>query len=224
MRLFLLAPIVSLILTAAPALADDPQADAARLEKKIAELERQLAELRAEVQDLRQELHSGGKASTVAWGKTQVGLQAGLALRPEDKHSFHVGDTVHFSVKVRNMTDHPIAMPYLVVAPDARVGPSVLDADGKRPQMSGPAYTSVGGRAISKLALATHEEAEFALPELIVGPVGERRVLPKAILQAGPGKYRVSYYVFYLNADETGNYLSTGEVTVEVRQPEEKKE
>src|SRR5262249_22459623 len=137
-------------------------------------------------------------------------------------HSFHVGDTVQFTVKIRNVTDHPIEMLSLVVAPDARVGPSVLDADGKRPQMSGPAYTSVGRRAISKLVIGAHEETEFALPELILGPAGEPRFQPKAVLQAGPGKFRVSYYVYYLNADETGNYLSTGDVTVEVCQPEEK--
>jgi hypothetical protein len=216
--------MLSLILVAAPAFADDPQVDAARLEKKIIELERQLAELRKEVQDLRQELKARGKADAVAWGKTQDGLQAGLALRTAENRSYHIGDAVQFTVKVRNVTDHRIEMSCLIVAPDARVGPSVLDADGKRRQMSGPAYTSVGGRAISNLALAAREEAEFALPELIVGPVGEAKVLPKATLQAGPGKYRVSYYVFYFNADENENYLSTGEVPVEVRQPEEKKE
>ena len=229
MRLFPLAPILGLILAVSPASADDPrpadpQTDGARLEQKFAELERQLAELRREVQDLRQELQARNGPSTAAWGKTQDGLQAGLALRSAGKHSYRVGDTVQLTVKVRNVTDHLVELSYLAVAADARVGPSVLDADGKRPLMSGPAYTGVGGRAISKLVLAVGQEAEFALPELILCPVGEPKVLPKATLQAGPGKYRVSYYVFYLNVDETGNYLSTGEVAVEVSQSQEKKE
>jgi hypothetical protein len=196
----------------------------ANLEKKVAELERQLAELRKEVQDLRGQVQAGaaanaGKAeSPVAWGKTADGLQAGLARRPADKRSYQVGDPVRFVVKVRNVSDRPIEMRYLAVEPDARVGPSVLDAGGKRPPMSGPAHTAVGGWATNKLALAAGQEVEFALPELIFGPVGEPRVQEKATVQAGPGQYRVSYYVYYLNADDTGASLSTGEVEVEAIQ------
>ena len=159
----------------------------------------------------------------VAWGKVKDGLQAGLALWPADKHSYQIGDTVRFFLKVRNVSDRPIEMPYQAVERDARVGPSVLDADGKRPPMSGPAYSSVGGRAISKLPLAAGQEVEFAMPELIFGPVGEPWIQEKATLQAGPGKYRVNYNVLYLNADDTGNYLSTGEVKVNVIQSQEKK-
>jgi hypothetical protein len=160
--------------------------------------------------------------TSVAWGKVKDGLQAGLALRPADKHSCQVGDTLRFLLMVRNVGDRPVEMPYLAVERDARVGPSVLDAGGKRPPMSGPAYSSVGGRAISKLALAAGQEVEFGFPQLIFGPAGEPRVQEKATVQAGPGTYRVSYNVFYLNADDTGNYLSTGEVKVEVIQSEKR--
>jgi hypothetical protein len=160
----------------------------------------------------------------VAWGKVKDELQAGLALRPGDKHLCQVGDTVRFVLKVRNVSDRPVEMPYLAVARDARVGPSVLDADGNRLPMSGPAFSSVGGRAISKLKLAPGQEVEFAVPELILGPVGEARVQPSATVQAGPGTFRVSYHVFYVNADETGNFITSGEVQVQVTQERPKKD
>ncbi len=234
MRFCLFVPVLCLALVPLHTAGSDPQpntpqADTATLEKKVAELERQLSELRMEVQDLRRQLQPKGDADSqkaeiaFAWGKATNGLQAGLAFRPADKHSYHVGDNIGFLLKLRNVSDRPIEMPYLVVARDARVGPSVLDADGKRPPMSGPAYTSVGGRAINKLALAAGQEVEFASPELIFGPVGEPGVQEKATLQAGPGKYRVSYNVFYLNADDTGNYISTREVEVEVLQSKKEK-
>jgi hypothetical protein len=122
-------------------------------------------------------------------------------------------------VTIRNGGDRPVEMRYLAVEAAARVGPSVLDATDKRPPMSGPAFLSVGGRAISKLALASGEEVEFACPDLTFGPVGESRVQDKATVQGGPGKYRVSYHVYCVNLDETGNYFTTGEVEVEVVQP-----
>jgi hypothetical protein len=150
-------------------------------------------------------------------------LQAGLALRPADKRSFQVGETARFVVTVRSGGDRPVEMRYLAVEAAARVGPSVLDASGKRPPMSGPAYTSVGGRAISKLALAAGQEVEFASAELIFGPVGEPRVQEKATVQGGLGKYRVSFHIYCVNPDDTGNYFTTGEVEVEVAQPPEKK-
>jgi hypothetical protein len=219
-----LAPLVNLGCEPKPT---TPQADTTALEKKVAELDRQLAELRKEVQDLRRQLQPKGEANAekvakVAWGKAINGLQAGLALGPTDKLSYQVGDTARFMVKVRNVSDRPIEMPYLAVEPGARVGPSVLDADGKRPPMSGPAYRSGGSRAISKLALAAGQEVEFAVSELIFGPIGEPKVQAKATVQNGPGKYQVSYHVYYLSADETGNSISTGEVAIEVAQSQEK--
>jgi hypothetical protein len=107
-------------------------------------------------------------------------------------------------VRVRDVRDRAVEMRYLAVKPEARVGASVLDAGGKRPPVSGPAHTSVGGRAVRKLALAAGQEVEFALPELTLGPAGEPRVQAKATVQAGPGKYRVSYNVYRLNADDAG--------------------
>jgi hypothetical protein len=221
MRFGLLVSAPGLAISALPAPGGAPQpktfpSDTANLKKKVDELERQLTELRKEVRDLRQQLQSSGEAnagkgkSPVAWGKATNGLQAGLALRPADEHSYQVGELVRFVVNVRNVSDRPIEMPYLSAEPGARVGPSVLDADGKRPPMSGPAYTSVGGRAVSKLALAAGQEVDFAAPQLVLGPTGERRVQARATIQGGPGKYQVRYHVYYLNADNTGNYLTTG--------------
>jgi hypothetical protein len=89
--------------------------------------------------------------------------------------------------------------------------------------MSGPAYTSVGARALSNLALVAGQDVEFASPELAFAPVGESRVQEKAAVQGGPGKYRVSYHVYCINPDDTGNYFTTGEVEVEVARPPEKK-
>jgi hypothetical protein len=225
MRYFLALTALVMVFALTPVSGDEPrpgtlQTDAAALEKKIAALERHIADLRQEVQALQRKLQARAVAEKtvipIAWGKAKSGLQAGIALRPAGKHAFHVGDTVRFEVVIRNASDRPIEMPYLAVPSGARVGPSVLALDGKRPSMSGPAFSSVGGRAIIKLALATGEEKTFALSELIFGPVAEPRVQEKTVVQAGPGKYRVSYNVYFHNADETGNYLSTGEVMVDV--------
>jgi hypothetical protein len=232
MRFGTLLTVCCLALAASAAPADEPRpagppADSASLEKKVADLERQLAALRKEVQDLRKQLQdvsaaNAGKAKSVVWGKTADGLQAGLALRPGDKNTCQVGDAVRFVVKVRNAGDRAIEMRYLAVEADSRVGPSVLDDDGKRPPLSGPVHLSVGGRAISKLALAAGQEVEFALPEMTFGPAGESRVQEKTAVQAGPGKYRVSYHVYYLNADDTGAFITTGELEVEATQPPRK--
>jgi hypothetical protein len=158
----------------------------------------------------------------VAWGKATSGLQAGLALRPAEKRTFRVGDTARFVVRVRNGGDHPVEMRYLAVEAAARVGPSVLDAIGKRSPVSGPAFSSVGGRAVSKLALAPGEEVEFTSSDLTFGQVGESRVQEKATVQGGSGKYRVSYHVHCVKPDDTGNSFTTGEVEVEVTQPPER--
>jgi hypothetical protein len=64
---------------------------------------------------------------------------------------------------------------------------------------------------------------EFALPNLLLGPVSEPTIQAETIVQGGPGKYRVSYHVYYLNADNTGNFLPTGEVNVDVLQSQERK-
>jgi hypothetical protein len=231
MRCLLLAFAPGLFLVTSPATAGGPepatpQSDAAALEKRAAELERQLAELRKEIQELHRRQRAAadgeGAARPAAWGKAANGLQAGLALRPAGKRSFAVGESARFVVTVRNGGDRPVELRYLSVEAAARVGPSVLDAGGKRPPLSGPVFRSVGGRAISKLALAPGEEAEFATPELTFGPVGESRVQEKATVQGGPGKYRVSYHVNCVNPDDTGNYFTTGEVDVDVVQPPEK--
>jgi hypothetical protein len=226
MRMFRLLVTITVLALAPPSTSADeppphaPQAEITALETKLAELERQLLELRKEVQELRRRSLSKpevpSEKADVAWGMAADGLQAGLALRAADRHSYEVGDTVQFVVKLRNLGERPIEMRYEAVEPGARIGPSVLDADGNRPAMSGPVYIGVGGRAISKLTLAPGQEVEFAAPELALGPPEEVRVKAKATLQAGPGTYRVSYNVYYLNADETGAYLSTGEVDVKV--------
>jgi RNA polymerase sigma factor (sigma-70 family) len=155
----------------------------------------------------------------VAWGKAAGGLQAGLAVQPADKRAYQVGEAARFVVKLRNVGDRAIEMRYLAVDPGARVGPSGLDAAGQRPAMSGPVYRGGGGRAVRKLALAAGEEVEFASPELRFGPPGEASVRPEHTVQAGPGKYRVSYHVYFLNADGSGNQVSAGEAEVEVTPP-----
>jgi len=219
MRCYLLTIFLSTLLAPFSVLAEDPRSSASNAEspeRKVAELERRVAELLAEIQDLRRQLETQRQADAVSWGEIKGGLQAGLVLRPADKRSYEVGDMATFVVKLRNTTDHPIEMLYLAVEPAARIGPSVLDAAGKRPAMSGPVFSSVGGRAISKLSLAAGEEVEFATAKLSFGPLDEPRAKPQATVQAGLGELRVSYNVYYLNADETGNYLTTGEVKAEV--------
>lgn len=233
MRFFLLMFTLGLLLAATASVGGPqtvtPQPVTVPLEKRVAELELQVAGLRKDVDDLRQQPQGRAAADgektehAVAWGKATNGLQAGLALWPADKRSFQVGETARFVVTVRNGGDRPIELRYKAVEAHARVGPSVLDASGNRPPMSGPVFHSVGGRAIRKLALAPGQEVEFASPELTLGPAGESRVQEKATVQQGPGKYRVSYRVFCINPDETGNYFTTGEAEVEVAQSPEKK-
>jgi hypothetical protein len=129
------------------------QDDAVAL-KKIVELEGRLDAFQKEVKDLRQQLQSREEAdadkaeSPVVWGKASYGLQAGLALRSAIKPLYRIGDTVQFVLRVRNVSNRPVEMRYNAVAPDARIGPLILDVKGTRPPLSGPAYNSVGGRGI----------------------------------------------------------------------------
>jgi hypothetical protein len=159
-------------------------------------------------------------AANIAWGKAKDGLQAGLALRPANRHSYRVGDAVRFVVKVRNVASRPVLMRYQYNVFYLRVSPSVLAVGGKRPPLSGPVYYGPWGTVVRKLALAVGQEVEFAQSELVLGPAGEPKVTATTTLQAGPGKYRVSYHVYHLNADDTGNYLTTGEVEVVAHAPD----
>lgn len=194
----------------------------AELEQKAADLERQLAVLRQEIAEFRRQMNlarvteSQPAEPAIAWGKAANGLQPGLALRPAEKRQYRAGDVARFVLKVRNVSDRPVTMRFEAIAIDARIGPSVLDADGQRPAMSGPIYSGVGGRAINQLVFAAGQEIELAAPELVIGPLGESRVQAKRSLNVGPGKYRVSYHVHYVNADDTMNYMTTGEVELEV--------
>ena len=162
----------------------------------------------------------GREKADYAWGKAVGGLQAGLEIGPAEKRSYAVGDTATFVLKVRNVSDGPLD--FRVEAGDMHMheSPSVLDADGQRAPLSGPIFSGVGGRAVSKRTLAAGEEIEFATAKLTWGPVAEPRVTEQTIAHVKPGTYRVSYYVYYVNPDDTMNYLVTGQVEVTVTPPE----
>jgi RNA polymerase sigma factor (sigma-70 family) len=157
-----------------------------------------------------------------AWGKAVKGLQAGLCIRPAEKDSYAVGETATFVVKVRNGSDKPVEFRYVAPIPigndvDQLVSPSVLDADGNRVTMSGPAFSGGGGQGYGKKTLGVDEEIEFALPTLLIAPVAESRVTEKPMAHVKPGTYKVYYNVYYVNPDDTGNYLTTGQVEIAVK-------
>ncbi len=156
-----------------------------------------------------------------AWGKETKGLQAGLCIRPGDKASYVIGETAAFIIKVRNVSDKPMEFRYVAPIPigndvDQLVSPSVLDADNNRVNLSGPAFSGGGGQGYGKKTLGADEEIEFALPTLVMAPVAEPRVTAKPTAHVKPGKYKVYYNVYYVNPDDTGNYLTTGQVEITV--------
>ena len=167
-----------------------------------------------------------GKAEhDCAWGKAVKGLQAGLRLRPGEPDSYAIGETATFVVKVRNVSDGPLEFRYVAPIPvgddvDQLVSPSVLDADGQRALLSGPIFSGNGGMAWNKRPLAAGEEIEFATVKLTWGPIAEPRVTEKPIAHVKPGKYKVSYHVYYVNPDDTMNYLTTGQVEVRIKDSE----
>ena len=163
------------------------------------------------------------KEKVYAWGKAVKGLQAGLAVRPDAKDSYAVGETVTFVVKVRNVSDKPVELRYVAPLPigdgvDQLVSPSMLDSHNNRVPMSGPIFSGNGGRGIVKKSLAAGEEIEFALPTLTTGDSGRGAARNgKADRHVKPGKYKIAYYVYYVNPDDTMNYLSTGQVAMTVK-------
>ncbi len=157
---------------------------------------------------------------TDAWGKAVHGLQAGLTFGPAEKSSYAVGDVATFVIKVRNVSDGPLEFRYEAGDIHMHESPSVLDADGKRMPLSGPIFSGVGGRGVSKRNLAKGEEIEFATAKLTWGPVAEPRVTEQTIAHVKPGTYKVSYNVYFVNPDDTMNYLATGQVEVTVTPPE----
>ena len=162
------------------------------------------------------------KEKVYAWGKAVKGLQAGLAVRPDAKDCYAVGETATFVVKVRNISDKAVEFCYVAPLPigdgvDQLVSPSMLDSHNNRVPMSGPVFSGNGARGIVKKSLAAHEEIEFALPTLRLAPPAELRVTEKPIAHVKPGKYKIAYYVYYLNPDDTMNYLSTGQVEMNVK-------
>jgi RNA polymerase sigma factor (sigma-70 family) len=156
-----------------------------------------------------------------AWGKAAKGLQAGLCIHPGEKDSYAVGETAAFVVKVRNVSDKPVEFRYLAPVPigndvDQLVSPSVLDADGNRVTMSGPVFSFYGDVGYVKKTLGAGEEIEFASPTLLIAPEGESRVTERPTAHVKPGKYKILYNVYFVNPDDTGNYLTTGQVDIAV--------
>jgi RNA polymerase sigma factor (sigma-70 family) len=151
-----------------------------------------------------------------AWGMAAKGIQAGLCIRPGEKNSYAVGETAMFVVKVRNVSDKPAEFRYVVGNGAELVSPSVLDADDNRVNLSGPIHIGNGGRGYGEKALGVGEEVEFAISTLVMAPVAESGVTEKLMAHVKPGKYKVSYYVNYVNPDDTENYLTTGQVEIVV--------
>ena len=128
-----------------------------------------------------------------------------------------------FVVKVRNVSDKPVELRYVAPVPigddvDQLVSPSMLDSHNNRVPMSGPIFIGNGGQGIVKKPLAAGQEIEFALPTLtLTAPVNEPRVMEKMTAYVKPGKYRIAYYVYYVNPDDTMNYLTTGRMEITVK-------
>ena len=53
------------------------------------------------------------KVDEIKWGEEVDGLQAGIAIRSTPKDVHHVGDTIQFTIKVRNVGKQPVAVSYV---------------------------------------------------------------------------------------------------------------
>lgn len=164
------------------------------------------------------------KVDEIKWGEEVDGLQAGIAIRSTPKDVHHVGDTIQFTIKVRNVGKQPVAVSY-VDSIFATNPPIVLDAAGERVRIYMPTMNT-NFAMLREQTLSPGEVIEFgkeeagllsndkSVPSLTFGPANVKQDdATGATLATQPGTYSVVYAGFMQSAPK----LATPALKFEVR-------
>jgi hypothetical protein len=146
----------------------------------------------------------------VAWGKEVDGVQMGLTT---DKHSVRQGETVKFTVNLRNVSKADIKVTYVRLRESS---PTVNNAGGGRVKVSMPPSPRYYAASIERV-LKPGETIALYDPEVAVQPEdpkidGEVRGDIPTICVA-PGKYKIAYSGMIQSHPK----LTTGSVDFEVK-------
>ena len=155
----------------------------------------------------------------VAWGVPVGGLQAGL-MSEEASKSFRVGETVGLLLKIRNVSDEPIALEYFELALKAWF-PDICDSDGTAVPVLPPVLPGVG--RIRQSSLDPGETLTLDRGLLTLRPLGWKGMVTRTVAFCEGGKHKVSHtftfgpppYDFSTRHLRAGD-LTTGELDIEI--------
>jgi RNA polymerase sigma factor (sigma-70 family) len=159
------------------------------------------------------------KADDTVWGVAKDGLQAGISVGAVDKQPQHVGDTLTFVVKVRNVGDKKVTLSYHS-EPFKDAAPAVEDAAGKAVKVMMPLAVFfrrvLVHRTLEPGEVITIDDAPASQLTLAAAEVNGVPRVPTVVAEAG--SYRVSYpeFAWVGDADTEASRLSTGKVAVTV--------
>jgi hypothetical protein len=156
-------------------------------------------------------LHWMADDTEIVWGKAVNGLQLGVRL-DTDKRAYHTGDTLSFTLTLRNVGKAPIQLGYY--KPDWGIVPKVADMKGKSVLVLSPAVDGPV-QQVSK-TLAPGKRFKLSKLQLKIGPPDRDSMNPA--LDAAPGKYRFTF-PYGFAGDKPGTWageLESGQVEIEV--------
>jgi hypothetical protein len=156
------------------------------------------------------------KAGFTAWGKEVDGLQMGLALVPQDAHTFRQGETMKLAVKLRNVGKAEVTITYGVLRDSA---PQVTTDTGGRVSVYLPP-PSDNYAAPTKRVIKAGETITLYNPEVAVESEVRARLeglmrVDAPTIGVEAGKYEIAFGGMIRSHPK----LATGAVGFEVKEP-----
>ena len=154
----------------------------------------------------------------VSWGKAVNGLQAGISFELGER-PYHVGESVSFVFKLRNVGSDTIHLSY---AEPAFLGwtPIVVDAGGRKVPVTGPVY-NIPVQGVRR-SLAAGDTIVLGNPTFTIHPFGWQGEIKDAVVYAAPGEYRASQ-PYRFQASEPNDWsgeLTSGRLNLKVISPD----